>query len=62
MDRAHGPRETEIDLARASGYSYEKTETPVARFDRNIADAKTALQRASDEDMMMTWSVVSRSH
>ena len=50
-------RETEIDLARASGYSYEKTETLVALFDRNVADAKAALQRASDEDMMVTWSL-----
>lgn len=50
-------RETEIDLARASGYSYERTETLVALFDRNVADAKAALQRASDEDMMVTWSL-----
>ena len=48
-------RETELDLARASGYSYEKTETLVALFDRNVADAKAALQRASDDDMMVTW-------
>lgn len=50
-------REREIDLARGSGYSYEKTETLVALFDRNVADAKAALQRASDEDMMVTWSL-----
>lgn len=50
-------RETEIDLARGSGYSYEKTETLLALFDRNVLDAKSALQRASDEDMMVTWSL-----
>ena len=50
-------RETEIDLAGGAGYSYEKTETLLALFDRNVADAKAALERASDADMMVTWSL-----
>lgn len=50
-------REMAIDLAGGSGYSYEKTETLIALFDRNVADAKAALERASDADMMVTWSL-----
>jgi uncharacterized damage-inducible protein DinB len=50
-------RETAIDLARGAGYSYERTDTLLALFDRNVAAAKAALQLASDSEMAVTWSL-----
>ncbi len=54
---AHTMRETSLDLAPNQGYSLEKTETLLAEFDRNVADARDALARARDEDYFVTWSL-----
>jgi hypothetical protein len=35
--------QTELDLAAAPKYSLEKTETLLASFDRNVAEARAAL-------------------
>lgn len=49
--------ETELDLATAAGYSLETTETLVAGFDRNVRDAKAALQKVKDSDFTVPWSL-----
>src|SRR5215510_8328101 len=38
---------THLDLAKAGGYSVEKTETLVAAFDKNVREARAALEKAS---------------
>jgi uncharacterized damage-inducible protein DinB len=50
-------RETELNLTGASGYSYEKTETLLAEFDRNVREARAAIAKASDADFGVTWSL-----
>src|SRR5689334_4048936 len=40
-------REPHIDLAGGVGYSNESTETLLAGFDRNVADARAALQEVT---------------
>jgi uncharacterized damage-inducible protein DinB len=49
--------ETELDLLAAPGYSYETTATLVAGFDRNVRDAKAALQKVKDSDFAVPWSL-----
>ena len=48
---------TELDLARAQGYSFEKTDTLLAEFDRHVKEAREALSRAKDEDYAVGWSL-----
>jgi uncharacterized damage-inducible protein DinB len=48
---------TELDLARAQGYSFERTDTLVAEFDRHVKEAREALSRARDEDFAVAWSL-----
>lgn len=53
---------TEIDLAPVSGpsfpgYSFEKTATLLAEFDRNAAEGRAALARATDADFQVPWSL-----
>jgi uncharacterized damage-inducible protein DinB len=48
---------TELDLLKAPGYSFETTETLLAGFDRNVSDAKKALQAAKDSDFTVPWSL-----
>jgi uncharacterized damage-inducible protein DinB len=50
-------RSTELDLAQAGGYSFEKTETLVQGFDRNVREAREALRAAKDADFGDTWSL-----
>lgn len=49
--------ETKLDLAKAGGYSTEKTETLLAGFDKNVAEAIAALKAANDEDYAVQWSL-----
>jgi|SRR6266550_4659422 len=42
--------EKELDLAKSSGYSTEKTETLLEGFDKNVADARAAIKVAKDSD------------
>src|SRR5439155_3730148 len=46
---------TALDLAMAPGYSFETTETLLAGFDRNVADARQALLAAKDSDFPVPW-------
>jgi uncharacterized damage-inducible protein DinB len=48
-----------LDLSKAAGYSYEKTETLVDQFDRNVADAHAALENVTDEEWGTEWSLTS---
>ena len=50
-------RETELNLAGGAGYSYETTDTLLALFDRNVAEARAAIADARDEDYGVTWSL-----
>jgi uncharacterized damage-inducible protein DinB len=50
-------RETELDLARAGGYSYEKTEALLAMFDRNVTEAREAIRSSTDADYEVSWSL-----
>lgn len=48
---------TRLDLSQGPPYSNETTATLLAEFDRNAAAARSALERASDEDLAVPWSL-----
>ncbi len=48
---------TALDLAIAPGYSFETTETLLAVFDRNVREAREALQSAKDPEFSVAWSL-----
>src|SRR4051812_30897086 len=50
-------REPAIDLAAGARYSFEKTETLVAMFDKNVADARAALQATTGAALDEPWSL-----
>jgi uncharacterized damage-inducible protein DinB len=50
-------RETRLDLATAADYSDETTESLLAGFDRNVRQAREALQAARDADFAVPWSL-----
>jgi uncharacterized damage-inducible protein DinB len=50
-------RETDLDLAKAPGYSYEKTETLLAAFEKNVSNAREAIAAATDESLDVVWSL-----
>jgi uncharacterized damage-inducible protein DinB len=50
-------RETALDLAAAPKYSFEKTETLVREFDRNVAAARAAIAGSKDADYAVPWSL-----
>jgi uncharacterized damage-inducible protein DinB len=50
-------REPHIDLAGGTGYSFETTETLLAGFDRNVADARAALAEVAGAALDEPWSL-----
>jgi len=48
---------TEINLAGEPGYSFEKTETLVALFDRHVSEARAAIAKSKDPDYNVSWSL-----
>lgn len=50
-------REPHIDLAGGAGYSYETTETLLATFDRNVRDARAALEGVTGRALDEPWSL-----
>ena len=50
-------RETELNLSSASGYSFEKTATLLAGFDKNVREAREAISASHDEDYAVLWSL-----
>jgi len=49
--------QSELDLARGAGYSLESTDSLVARFDKLVAEARTALANLKDADLAAPWSL-----
>jgi uncharacterized damage-inducible protein DinB len=51
-------RKTELDLkAGGGGYSFEKTPTLLAEFDKNVREAREAIAATSDADLHVPWSL-----
>jgi len=50
--------QSKLDLSKFAGYSFEKTEALVEVFDRNVAEARAAIARASDKDFDAPWSLM----
>jgi len=50
-------RDTEFDVLKAPGYSFETTETLLREFDRNVREARAALAASQDADLRATWSL-----
>lgn len=46
-----------LDLNESTGYSFEKTETLLAEFDKLVGDARAAFAKASDADYQAPWSL-----
>ena len=46
-----------LDLAGATGYSYETTEKLLADFDKNVKEARAAIAASSDADFQKQWSL-----
>lgn len=55
-------RETRLDLGSGVGYSFEKTGKLLADFDRNVQEARAALEAASDADLEVPWSLTRGEH
>jgi uncharacterized damage-inducible protein DinB len=49
--------ETSLDLGKYPGYSYEKTETLLKSFDKNVKEARKAIASAKDADFNVPWSL-----
>jgi uncharacterized damage-inducible protein DinB len=50
-------RNTELNLATAGPYSFEKTETLLQLFDNNVRETREALAQAKDADFKVNWSL-----
>lgn len=50
-------REPFIDLQGGTGYSYESTQTLIEMFDKNVADARTALQEITGPTLDEMWQL-----
>ena len=50
-------REPHIDLKGGSGYSFEKTESLLAEFDKNVAAARKALEEVTGPTLDEPWSL-----
>lgn len=54
---ANAASQTELDLAAATPYTFEKTETLVATFDKNVKEAVAALSAMNDSDLETIWKL-----
>lgn len=50
-------RDTAIDLASGSGYSFQPTEVLLRDFDRNVDDARRALASVTGDSLDVPWSL-----
>ena len=50
-------RQTDLNLAGAPGYSFEKTETLLGLFDKHVGEAREAIAESSDSDFGVDWSL-----
>ena len=51
-------REPNINLKGGPGYSFEKTETLLGMFDKNVADARAALESVTGAALDEPWSLL----
>ena len=51
-------QQPKLDLSKFAGYSFEKTETLLDVFDKNVAEARAAIARTSDKDFEAPWSLM----
>ena len=51
-------RDPHIDLAGGPKYSYEKTETLLETFDKNVANARKALEEVTGDRLNESWSLI----
>ena len=49
--------QTELNLLKAPGYSFETTETLLKGFDQNVRDARAAIGAAKDADFSVMWAL-----
>jgi len=49
--------ETSLDLSEAPKYTFEKTETLLEAFDKNVREARAAIAAAKDADLAVPWSL-----
>lgn len=52
----------ELDLNTGAPYTYEKTETLLTMFDKNVSEARKAIGGAKDADFMVPWSLKHGDH
>ncbi len=50
-------QETSLDLSSAPKYGFEKTETLLEGFDKNVREARAAIAAAKDADFSVPWSL-----
>lgn len=50
-------QEPQLDLSKAGGYSFEKTEKLLEGFDRNVREARAALTGAADDVFAESWAL-----
>jgi uncharacterized damage-inducible protein DinB len=55
-------RETELNLSGGPGYTFEKTETLLAEFDKHAREAREAIAASSDADFKVMWSLKNGDH
>jgi len=50
-------QQSSLDLSKFAGYSFEKTETLLDIFDKNVKEARAAIARTSDAQFTEPWSL-----
>jgi uncharacterized damage-inducible protein DinB len=55
-------RESEIDLAKGAGYSYQTTDSLVAQFDKLVREAREVIASTKDAHFKEPWSLKNGSH
>jgi len=50
-------QQTELDLTSGSGYSFESTETLLNVFDKNVQEAREAINAATEDSIAVPWSL-----
>jgi uncharacterized damage-inducible protein DinB len=51
-----------IDVGRFGGYTNEKTATLLENFDKNVREARAAVEQANDDDYAKPWSLKHGDH
>lgn len=55
-------KDTSLDLARGGAYTNESTAKLLDLFDRNVREARAAIEAASDADYQVMWSLKMGAH